>query len=318
MELRMYCAYNQTRECFLGLEVAVGDFSYRALSKQGALTVGPNEGLWLRPFRGMPDSGVTGPIDLIYLDKDCCVIDLVESFPAVCAVASNEAIKSVLVLPTHSIFSSETRVGDQLVLCVAEEMQHRLERLSSEASEGSAAPVAALSTQKPLESRDERFAAAEKIAEAEGIRSGALPQPPGPNSEKGRFDSPKSWLRRWWSTEARQARRHPAPGLAAFYWSGLPPNPHYIRDISSTGLFLLTEDRWYPGTLILMALENKNDADQDQEKVISINARVVRCDRDGVALQFVATCPARTRDTVPATADRKKIEEFLQRIGDQK
>src|ERR1019366_451978 len=77
-----------------------------------------------------------------------------------------------------------------------------------------------------------------------------------PNPEKGRFGSPKSWLQRWWSTELRQAPRHPAPGLEAFYWDGLPPSPHDVRDISSTGLYLVTDERWYPGTLVLMTLQH--------------------------------------------------------------
>ena len=109
MELRMYCAYNQTRECFLGLEVTAGDFSYKALGMEGALSLNPNEGLWLTPFRGLPDSGVTAPLDLIYLDKECRVVDLVESFPVLHKNPSRPIAESLLMLPAHSIASSETQ-----------------------------------------------------------------------------------------------------------------------------------------------------------------------------------------------------------------
>jgi hypothetical protein len=36
--------------------------------------------------------------------------------------------ESVLELPTHTIYSSQTQPGDQLVICVAEEMEHRLRK----------------------------------------------------------------------------------------------------------------------------------------------------------------------------------------------
>ena len=56
MELRRLCAYNQTRECFLGLEVAVADLSsadLKLLLEKLALKSG--EGLWMAPFRGIPE-----------------------------------------------------------------------------------------------------------------------------------------------------------------------------------------------------------------------------------------------------------------------
>ena len=132
MELRRLCAYNQTRECFLGLEVASVDLSFAALQDAlGKLSFKSGEGLWMSPFRGIPEKNMRVPLDLIYLDEDCRVIEVVESFPTFRVSASSPQAASVLALPTHSIYSSQTQPGDQLVLCVAEEMQHRLERFSS-------------------------------------------------------------------------------------------------------------------------------------------------------------------------------------------
>ena len=82
MESRRLCAYNQTRECFLGLEVAAADLSLADLknlfAKVGAKS---GEGLWMAPFRGIPEMDMLAPLDLIYLDEDCRVIEVVESFP---------------------------------------------------------------------------------------------------------------------------------------------------------------------------------------------------------------------------------------------
>ena len=82
MESRRLCAYNQTRECFLGLEVAAADLSLaepQGLCWEVALKSG--EGLWMAPFRGIPETNMRVPLDLIYLDEDCRVIEVVESFP---------------------------------------------------------------------------------------------------------------------------------------------------------------------------------------------------------------------------------------------
>ena len=82
MELRKHCAYNRTRECFLGLEIAAADVPFESLKDMMAtLALKSGEGLWMTPFRGISESGMRAPLDLIYLDEDCRVIDVVESFP---------------------------------------------------------------------------------------------------------------------------------------------------------------------------------------------------------------------------------------------
>jgi hypothetical protein len=253
MELQMYCAYNQTRECFLGLEVTAGDFSYKALGIGGALSLNPNEGLWLTPFRGIPDSGVTAPLDLIYLDKHCRVVDLVESFPALLSNPSRPIAESLLVLPPHSISSSETQYGNQFVLCVTEEMQRRLELLNGKGGASGTTPGGIASRETPISPRGLALAALDDQSGPD--------RPPAPIAfGKKRVDPIRNWFKRLWSSDDRKARRQPAPRLAAYYWSGSAPSAHDIRDVSSTGLYLLTEDRWYPGTLILMTLQDIDDA----------------------------------------------------------
>ena len=117
MEQPRHCAYNKTRESFLALDVTVGEFTF-AMLEQFLPEFAPKAGagLWLLPFRGIPDRGLRAPLDLVYLDANCCVLDVVESFPAFCVSASSPPAASVLVLPAHSIFSSHTRSGDQLLI----------------------------------------------------------------------------------------------------------------------------------------------------------------------------------------------------------
>jgi uncharacterized membrane protein (UPF0127 family) len=81
----------------------------------------------MAPFRGIPTTEILTPFDLVYLDENCRVIDIVESFPTFPVNPSSPRAASALALPTHSIFSSQTQPGDQLVICAAGEMERRLE-----------------------------------------------------------------------------------------------------------------------------------------------------------------------------------------------
>ena len=349
MDSRKLCAYNQTRECFLGLEVEGADLSLAKLKDRiAALALKSGEGLGLAPFRGLPEWGIRVPLDLLYLDQDCRVIDVVESYPVFRANASTPQPATVLALPTHSIYSSQTQTGDQLVLCVAEEMQQRLERFTGVAAGTVPAPrpvpvpmparrtavvsapvvvedtprrlapapnavvqSAVLLREKPLwsggpgllelENREDENAPAERETHVMGLIQ--------PDMENVR--PPRGWLERWWSPDPRKAPRDPAPGLAAYYWTGGPSTAHEIRDISSTGLYVVTEERWYPGTLVLMTLQNTAFGEEMTERTICVHSRAVRWGKDGVGLQFVLQ---KNDDPNMGAADRKALDRFLQRL----
>jgi len=127
MEHRKYCVYNQTRESFLSLGVAAADNTFARLKGLiGKFRLNSDEGLWMVPSRGVHTIGVMFPLDLIYLDQHHRVIHFVESCPMFCIAPLRTQAESVLELPTHTIYSSHTQVGDQLLICVAEEMEQRL------------------------------------------------------------------------------------------------------------------------------------------------------------------------------------------------
>jgi len=128
---------------------------------------------------------------------------------------------------------------------------------------------------------------------------------------------PRSWLERWWSPDPRKAPRDVAPGLAAYYWNGSVPKAHGIRDISSSGLYVVTEERWYPGTLVLMTLTRTDCGEEVEERSISVQSRAVRWGNDGVGLKFVlpdADDIKRGHNLMTDGADRKTLEKFLHRL----
>lgn len=323
MEAQTYCAYNQTRECFLGLKVRAGDLPAKHAAELMGLPLKSGEGVWMKPFRGLQAAGVPAPLDLIYLDEDCRVIDMAESFPTFQVSPASPQPQSVLALPAHSIYTSQTQSGDQLVLCVAEEMEQQLERLTSVREEAPAMPVitgAALLREKPLwsggpgllelEYRNGQDKPAEQQTHNMDLTfPGAKPVKPQRN-----------WFKRWWSPDPRKAPRVKEPGLAAYYWNGSSPTAHGIRDISSSGLYVVTEERWYPGTLVLMTLQRTGGGDEYTERTVAVQTRAVRWGPDGVGLQFVLADEkdARYGKSNLDAASRKEVELFLEQLKKDK
>jgi uncharacterized membrane protein (UPF0127 family) len=135
MKRKTYCVYNQTRETFLSLSVTAADTIFTRLRGFiGRLKFGCDEGIWLVPSRGVHTVGVLVPLDLIYLDENYRVIHLIEHFPIFRIAPLRIQAESVLELPTHTIYSSQTQPGDQLVICVADEMDQWLTRPTMESS----------------------------------------------------------------------------------------------------------------------------------------------------------------------------------------
>lgn len=284
----VHCAYNQTRECFLALEVLATELSRANLGEiLASRSFKSGEGIWLKPFHGIPTAGLLAPLDLIYLDAHCRVIEVVESFPTFLATLTHPEPASVLVLPAHSIYSSQSQPGDQLILCVAEEMEIRLEQLAAGSDASCILQGAVVLREQPLWSDGPGLVELEsQVVGLSGTHDNVHEMSliePGIRAVR----PPQNWLQRWWSPDPRRPPREPAPGLAAYYWNGAAPKPHTVKDVSATGLYVVTEERWYPGTLILMTLQNTQAGEEIAERSISVLSRAVRWGNDGVGLQFV-------------------------------
>src|SRR5258708_37220291 len=129
MNTRTYCVYNQTRECFLSLSVTPADTTFARLKGLiGRLKLRVDEGLWIVPSCGVHTLGVLFPLDLIYLNESHQVIHLIEHFPRFRIAPLRTQASSVLELPTHTIYNSQTQPGDQLLICAVEEIASRFNK----------------------------------------------------------------------------------------------------------------------------------------------------------------------------------------------
>jgi hypothetical protein len=109
------------------------------------------------------------------------------------------------------------------------------------------------------------------------------------------------------SSQKNRAERRHSPGLAAFHWKGYTPQQNAVRDISSSGAFLFTEERWAPGELISLTLQRIGPIDKSPENSFAVQAKAVRWDDHGVAVSFV----------LPAGADLRLWQSPLKSAADQ-
>jgi Flp pilus assembly protein TadG len=124
------------------------------------------------------------------------------------------------------------------------------------------------------------------------------------------------WLKSLASREQRTVERQARPPLLAHYWDGGIPQAHAVKDISERGVYLLTEQRWYPGTFVSLSLQRKDVIESDPDRSITVNARVVRSGTDGVGFVFITPEQSnRVGDhTLPLGADKKSFQRFLNRL----
>lgn len=115
----------------------------------------------------------------------------------------------------------------------------------------------------------------------------------------------------------RRAIRYTSPGLVAYYWTGGAPYSHQVGNISATGLFLLTKERWAPGTLIQMTLQQQ-DGRASKNNSICVLSEVVRWGDNGSGFNFVLSDYDNVREygILPSESiDRKSVERFLHQAG---
>jgi hypothetical protein len=96
---------------------------------------------------------------------------------------------------------------------------------------------------------------------------------------------------------------------------------HEVRNISSTGFYLLTRERWHPGTVVTITLQRsdvtKGEENSSAEHYISVLSKVIRLGKDGVGLAFVPI-EARSSDLAKVPrhkpADKKTLDRFLEQL----
>jgi len=112
--------------------------------------------------------------------------------------------------------------------------------------------------------------------------------------------------------QGRRAERRNAPSLAAYHWKGASPRLNSVRDISSSGAFLLTPERWEPGEVVSLTFQRSGPP--ERENSFSVQARTVRWDDQGVAVSFLLPAGADLRlwqSPLKSAAEQNEPEDIL-------
>jgi uncharacterized membrane protein (UPF0127 family) len=119
-----YCVFNLTEQSFLGTNVMRADTAFSRLrGLLGKLKLKSGDGLWMVPSMGVHTIGLMFPIDLIYLDDENRVVHCEEHLMPFRISPIRMKSASVLELPLHTIYASQTRVGNQILICRPHEME---------------------------------------------------------------------------------------------------------------------------------------------------------------------------------------------------
>ncbi|HEX7730901.1 MAG TPA: PilZ domain-containing protein [Terracidiphilus sp.] len=320
MEVQKFCVYNQTRDTLLGLDVAAVDAATEALMRQMEYqAVRANTGLWMTPYLGFPLSPGVANLDLICLDRNYGVIAVSEGISSADMLPDRFAA-SALALPAHTLKLSRTEVGDQLLICTPDEFGLRFPHLSLSRSSSSRHRVVS----EPVQ--EARMSAQIDHASISPRHSAPVELMPGRHSFDESFDPDaservtlKTRLLRWLVSDRRNHKRVATPRLIAYRWTGGNPYAHHIGDISESGLYLVTEERWIPGTKILITLQRTDTEGDKPEDAIAVETSVVRWGSDGEGLMFVCAHNAGGFGQVwpESTANRRTIKKFLERVADE-
>ena len=111
----------------------------------------------------------------------------------------------------------------------------------------------------------------------------------------------KDWFKEPPPKKSRMGVRHPAPHFVVLH----PPHPSSepekqnpieetgdslkqdpIKDISATGIYILTEDRWEKDAHVPLTLHRTNQQDENSSQDFTLPATAVRNGEDGMGLRF--------------------------------
>ncbi len=127
---------------------------------------------------------------------------------------------------------------------------------------------------------------------------------------------------RWLYPDQRKTLRHTFPPIISYLGTLRTSPPYRVGDVSLSGFYMLTTERWLPDTEMPVTL-SRIDAERDVSKEsITLLSRVVRTGPDGVGFVFALSdsgkSAARSVESKGANshpegwASRKDVEKFLE------
>jgi len=137
-ETGLYCVYNATRGCRLNSKITIADSAREPLKVLKVFIEGlardGESSLWLTPLVFTPNIMRLFPFDFAYLDSDLKVIEAVGLPPGIPLPQFNSKVASALIVPFDTFSSTGTCAGDQLIVCVEDELDARIADITAAAA----------------------------------------------------------------------------------------------------------------------------------------------------------------------------------------
>ena len=113
--------FNRTRNAYLATNLSVAGTHWsrlRGLMGKDAASFSAGNGLWIIPSRGVHTLAMRFPIDVLYLDRDKHVVHVEENLKPWRVAKVSMQTASVLELPSNTLKSSGTAVGDEIEIAL--------------------------------------------------------------------------------------------------------------------------------------------------------------------------------------------------------
>lgn len=277
-------------------------------------------GVWLKPFRGLiPRMPGLPAIEIVLLSEKLEVVECIFGQPENGISEVDSRVSSALILPASTIESTKIAAGNRMRICDA---QTRVE-WDCENNEARARGSRCHCFMEEAKGEEQGSSAAQIQAAISAMKAAAQQESELVVAPKKRTlrERMLGWLAGYKSdSDRRRAPRSRFPKLVAYYWTGGTPKAFSIGDIGPAGFYLLTTDRWTPGTRLIMSLQHTDSDIEDPNGAITVPATVIRTSPDGVGFAFVpsAAVDPKSREVVPADHDsRERLKRFLERAMTQ-
>jgi hypothetical protein len=114
-------AFNRTRRCYLAtdLRLAASHWSrFRGLMCSEAEAFSAGKALWIVPSHGVHTFAMRFPIDVLYLNSNHIVVHMEVKLKPWRVAPVRRAAASVLELPSETLRSTQTSIGDELDIAI--------------------------------------------------------------------------------------------------------------------------------------------------------------------------------------------------------
>jgi uncharacterized membrane protein (UPF0127 family) len=117
-------AFNRTRNAYLATDLSLAATHwtrFRGLMCTDPVSFRAGQALWIVPCKGVHTFAMRFPIDVIYLDRDQCIVHLEPNLKPWRVAPVRMRAVSVLELPQDTLSSTQTAIGDQVEIATEQQ-----------------------------------------------------------------------------------------------------------------------------------------------------------------------------------------------------